>query len=552
MIDLDNLDFDNVKAALIEHFSSDDSPYKDFNYEGSNLSVLLDILAYTTEQNAYYLKQSINESYFSTSKLRNSTVKHAKSLGYTPRSTKASNIEIELTFTDNIDFAYISANTPLTSVKGKNESYTFINLVPLAIEDNKCIGTFYEGKLNTKIVSYDPGKLIRLESPRIDRDTVVVTIGDDIWEHVNRLSTGKVYYVQEGLNNSTEIYFGFIDNHGYAGHGDQPTQGENITITYLETGGDKANGCKTFASNSINNVPSTSITISPNNISQGGDEPETIDQIKFIAPKINASQNRAITKQDYLALISDKFGDIEDLNIWGGEDNTPPRFGTVFVCIKPKSSSYVTHSTKQQMIKYLNELSTVGIDTTIVDPDYLFCTFKIQVKIPYWASHKTNSKGIITDHVNTTVDAYMTNIPGFNQGIRISNLSTEIDKSKYIESNITRIVVSKYMNILSNGASVLDFANSIVPGSIISELIDGKFKIIDDGEGNLFKYIPHTESYDINTLGTVNYNTGTISIASYDSTKEVEFFVEPTEIDIITNKNIILNKKRIVLEFIDG
>jgi hypothetical protein len=446
MIDLNNLDFDKVKEALVEHFSKGNPAFTDFDAAGSNMSVLLDLMAYVTQQNGYYLSRSINESFFDSATLRNSVVKHAKTIGYTPRSILAPYVEIKFKVTndDNI----IAPNTIISGVIG-SATFPFVNLGPIEIKEREGVGIFHQGKLINTTVDYK-NKIISLPSPRIDRNTIKIKVNGDDWYKASRLSDGDVYYIQEGKNNATEIYFGYTDGTNSAGYGNTPKFDTKIDISYLETQGINANGCSKYK------TTNTNYKILSNNISQGGDVPEGLDEIKFVAPKVRATQHRAITKQDYFALISEKFGDIEDLSIWGGEENDPPEYGTVYCCVKPKSANYITKNIKDEISKYISKFSTVGISTKIVDPKYLYCTFNVHLKMPYWTEHSADNRANAIDYTKKTIDNYMSNKLGFDKDILISNnrATPETEPKSKDKDSIQPIIDTEHNIVLVHNGSV--------------------------------------------------------------------------------------------------
>jgi len=363
------LDFDAIKRNL-KTFLNQQSEFTDYDFEGSGLSVLLDILAYNTHYQAYYLNMIANEAFMDTALLRDSVVSHAKTLGYVPYSRKApratinftantnSNTSATLTIPkgfrflsndiDGVSYGFVTLSE--TTVTKSNTSFSFINL------------PIYEGQLVTYSYTHNeatnPKQVFTLPDNSVDTSTVTVTVQPSATnteisvytlasDASNTTTQSQVFYLQEGKAQQYQIYFG--DNV----IGKKLADGSIVNITYLVTNGDAANKANNFVAtetlaDSLNNNV-TDFDITPVSEAAGGAERESVDDIKFAAPLQYTTQNRLVTFSDYEAYITKNYPSVESVSVWGGEDETPPSFGVVYVALKPKTNYYLSDAEKQRI-----------------------------------------------------------------------------------------------------------------------------------------------------------------------------------------------------------
>jgi hypothetical protein len=387
------LDFDTIKENL-KDFLSQQSEFTDYNFEGSGLSVLLDILAYNTHYQAYYLNMVANEAFMDTALLRNSVVSHAKSLGYVPYSRKASRAFINLTgntttntagsltipkgytfFSEDVDgISYNFVTLEDTTVTKANTDYTFMNL------------PIYEGTLVNYLYVHNeaqnPKQVFLLPDTSIDTSTIKVSVQPSAsntqvsvyllaTDSSNTTSQSEVFFLQESLSEEYQIYFG--DNK----IGKKLEDGSVITIEYLTTNGELANRANNFVitESLVDSLNDTEIEfiVDPVSPASGGAEKESIDEIKFSAPIQFTTQNRLVTYADYAAYIKKNYPTINSISVWGGEDESPPVFGTVFVSMQPKTGYYISDVEKQKIIDdIIKPKAIVAINTIIRDPEYLY------------------------------------------------------------------------------------------------------------------------------------------------------------------------------------
>lgn len=371
-----DLDFDTIKTNL-RNFLRQQSEFQDYDFEGSGLNILLDILAYNTHYNAYYLNMVANESFLDSAILRNSVVSHAKKLGYVPRSATAPIALIRVVVetgnstpgTLSLPRGYVFLSSQIDGV-----SYRFVTLDAYSATKVGTTYTFnnvkiYEGQFSayTYVNSYtsNPKQIFTIPSDKVDTSTLRVSVRQstsntqtEVYERaedvLNITSNSQIYFLQEGRNGQYEVYFGDDVL------GKKIPDGGVVNFEYLITNASEANQANNFISTaSIGGF--SSIAVNPIKAASGGTVRETVDQIKFAAPLSLLSQNRAVTKNDYIRLIQQKYPTFEAVNVWGGEENDPPVFGKVFVSAKPKQGFEITQTEKEFVRE--NILKPISIST---------------------------------------------------------------------------------------------------------------------------------------------------------------------------------------------
>ena len=387
------LDFDTIKQNL-KTFLNQQAEFTDYDFEGSGLSVLLDILAYNTHYQAYYLNMVANEAFMDTALLRDSVVSHSKVLGYVPYSRKAPMATIN--FTANTGS---NAAATLTVPKGfrflSNEidgvSYGFVTLSEVTVTKANNDFTFlnlpiYEGQLVSYSYNHNqatnPKQVFTLPDTNIDTSTISVIVQPSSTntqtsvysfapDASNTSSQSEVFYLQENKGQQYQIYFG--DNV----IGKKIPDGSIVNITYLVTNGDAANKANNFVAtgtltDSLFNSQSDFI-IDPVSPAAGGSERESVDNIKLAAPLQYTTQNRLVTFSDYESYIQKNYPSVESVSVWGGEDESPPKFGIVYVALKPKTDYYLSDTEKQKIIDdIIKPKAIVAIQTVIRDPEFLY------------------------------------------------------------------------------------------------------------------------------------------------------------------------------------
>jgi len=482
-LNVTELDFDAIKTNL-KDFLRQQTEFQDYDFEGSGMNILMDVLAYNTHYNAYYLNMVANESFLESASLRNSVVSHAKSLGYTPRSVTAPQAVVNLTvLTGN------SNSETLTLPKGfifvceqiNNRAYTFVNLESYTVSKVGTNFTFngvkiYEGKSLTYTYTHstasNPKQIFTIPDAFIDTTTLVVTVksssgstdtavysksGTDLT--INSLS--EIYFLQEGIAGNYQIYFG----DGVLGK--KLPDGAIVTVSYLVTGYTQANGASQFRINSAIGGY-TNITVSTVSSASRGADRESIDEIKFGAPLNLLSQNRAVTKNDYIRLIQQKYPSFQAVNVWGGEENDPPVYGKVYISAKPRLGFEVSDTEKEYVkTNILKPISMLTVSPEIVDVDYNY--LKISSSVFYDKAKTTLADAELKANIRTVIANYCdTNLNQFNSYFKYSGLETAIDSySRGIISNEISLFVGKKfrpsLNVSDN--YTLDFGFELVRGT---------------------------------------------------------------------------------------
>jgi hypothetical protein len=530
------LDFDSIKTNL-KNFLKQQSEFVDYDFEGSGLNVLLDILAYNTHYNSYYVNMVANESFLDTALLRNSVVSHAKKMGYTPRSTKSSKAIINVSVdsgSSNSGSLTIETGQAFLSNLIDGRSYKFIALddVTVSKTSNNFIFTslpIYEGELvsynYTHNQSSNPTQLFVLQDANIDTSTLKVTVRPSssntqitvynrATEVINVAQTDPVYFLEEGKNGKYQIFFG--DDVV----GKKLPDGAIVTATYLITSGSTPNGANNFTITSTLGGYST-ISINSTSAASGGAIRETVDEIKYAAPLSLTSQNRAVTKNDYIRLIQQKYPAFEAVNVWGGEENDPPIFGKVFISAKPKLGFEVTQTEKDFVVnKIIKPISVMTVTPEVVDVDYNY--LKLVSKVYYDpAKTATNSATLQTGVINTIKTYCDTELNQFNNIFKSSGMKTAIDRfSGAILSNDLDVFISKKFlpDLINSDSYVIDFGVELQQGTTLDNFYSSpNFTMIDeDGVSRVcyFEEIPSSytglESIAVTNPG-INY-TGTPTI----------------------------------------
>jgi hypothetical protein len=390
-LNVSDLDFDTIKNNL-KTFLRNQSQFQDFDFEGSGMSVLLDLLAYNTHYNSYYLNMIANEMFLDTSKIRQSTISHAKLINYVPESSHGAEAKVNIIVTpsgaedpdvatltlnkytkflgrslDGVNYPFVTTNSNTSSkVDG---SFTFANVI---IKQGEVITRqFLMTPENTK-------RSFTIPSSNVDTSTLVVTVQesasntetftynvvDDLTEVT---ADSKVYFLEENEDSNYRIYFG--DNV----IGKRPKDGNIVICTYLDTVGSVANKINVFSIATSIGPFDDNIVTSSLGPSYSGTERESIESVKFRAPYFYTAQNRAVTINDYETLIIKDYPNIDSVAIWGGEDNDPPIYGKVFLSLKPKNNYFLTNLEKENIKNSLIENRNVlTVFPEIIDPTYTY------------------------------------------------------------------------------------------------------------------------------------------------------------------------------------
>ena len=493
------LDFDTIKTNL-KAFLQSQSEFTDYNFDGAGLSYLLDILAYNTHYQAYYLNMVANESFLDTAITRDSVVSSAKNLGYIPKSMTSAVATVNITVdsgTTTPDILTLPRGTTFLSNLIDGKSYNFVVRDTLNISKSNTSFVFenvdlYEGNFTTSTFvqnnSSNPKQVFTIPDNNIDTTSLQVVVTDVssntaaetytlVTDATELSTTSPVYYIQEGIGGYFQIYFGG-DNVGKS-----IPDGSIVTVSYIITNGSNPNGANVFTG-AMPIGAYTNYTVTTVNVASGGDSRETIQSIKNNAPLSFAAQNRLITSNDYKAVLSKEYPQASSIAVWGGEDEIPKVYGKVLVSIKPKTGYYISDSEKQRII---NELilpkSVLSVKSDIIDPDYIFLRLSVEVK--YNKNKTVLSPDALKNAIATTIYSYqVTDLDKFDGVFNTSPIIQNIlaiDKS--IVSCDINVRLSKKIDPTFNvkRTYTIQFGNKLLRGGIDSQLQSDEFYVLDAG-----------------------------------------------------------------------
>ena len=567
-ISVSELDFDQIKTNL-KTFLKGQSQFSDYDFEGSGLSVLLDVLAYNTHYNALYTNLAVNEMFLDSARKRSSVVSLAKMLGYVPRSVRAPTAIVNVTVsspTGTPNSLTLPAQTPFsTTVDGT--IYTFYNKEAVSIIPNNLGAYIFP---NVSLIQGTPliynylvadGTRFIIPNANVDISTLSVRVQEDpgsaaytsytFADNVSAVGpTTRAFFLKEIDDQLFEVYFG----DGIIGY--KPANGNNVLFNYYVTDKTAANGARVFTYDGTG-IGGGIVSVNTVTAAQGGQEIEDIDSIKFNAPKNYSAQNRAVTADDYKVILPQLFSNIDSINVWGGEDNNPPIYGKAFIAIKPKSGEILSNATKE-LIKttILKDKNVVSIIPEVVDAQYLYIVPNVTV---YYNPQQTNrTEETIKSLVRDTIVNYNTSdLNRFDGMFRFSKLSRLIDATESsILSNITTITLNRSFtpSLNTRTSYVINIDNPIYSEGVAeNSVLSNAFTIAgssesyffeDDGVGNirLFYYVAAgTKRYINNNLGTVNYITGVITINDINITSatnnSVTITIKPQSNDVVSVRN---------------
>ena len=580
-LDISELDFENIKSSL-KRFLSNQTQFKDYDFEGSSMAVLLDLLAYNTHYLAYNANFVANEMFMDTAQLRSSVASLAKLVGYTPNSARAPIADLKLVINDATGSTVtIPAGTKFSSsIDGL--TYTFVTVGDHVVQPVDGVYTaqslnVYEGtyvSYNYTFDSTDIDQRFLIPSDRADSTTIKVAVqnsASDVTTATYNKATSitelngdsKVYFLQEAEDGQYEIYFG----DGVIGK--KLDDGNIISISYVVTNKTEANGATSFSlSGSISGF--TDVTITVNSSAQGGAEPESLQSVKQSSANFYASQDRAVTVEDYKTKTKQLYANVQSVSAWGGEDNDVPFYGRVYISILPTSGSNLTESTKSRIITDLKKYSVASVTPVIVDPEITNIILRSSIKFDQTATTKVSDT--IKSDVITTITNYNANtLQSFDNMFRHSKMTGLIDDTDdSILSNVTTVQLRKSFTptIGSSQKYSVAFSNALYNphsghasdgGGILSSSgfkIDGNttdvFFLDDDGNGNVrrYKMDGSARSYANATQGTINYSSGLVEVNSLNvsnienirgaASTVIEITVKPNSNDIVPIRNQVL------------
>ena len=573
-----DLEFDEIKANLKEFLSSQ-TEFSDYNFEGSGLSVLLDVLAYNTHYNALYDNMLVNESFLDSATKRESVVSRAADLGYTPRSAKCSKMYINLVFTivGNPENPPAQISVPAFSPFKSNTasaSYTFYNpqVIVLTKTGNQYVANnvlLLGGKPFKFSYTYDTASTrFVIPNQGCDVDTIRVLVFDsgsqnsrnETYVRSNTIidvkSDSKVYWVKEIDNFLYEMKFG----DGVIGKA--LTSGNLVVVDYMTAYGSQSNGIRSVVysgTKTFTYLGSLELTVSVSvsnalTPSYGGDEIESVESIKFNAPRSFSAQNRAVTVDDYKTIILSNFPEAKSVAVWGGEDNYPPEYGKVFICVSQNNFSKLTSNQKTEILNILRNRKVVSVTPVILDTEYI--ELQLDVSVYYNERETTRSISDIREIVLETIYAYNdSDLEKFDGVFRYSKLTREIDNSDraIINTNINlkmqRSIFPKY-NV--SAEYLINLINPIKPGTFNTtgfyiDLDENEYFLDDDGLGNVRLYYFTQSSEKIirnDSIGKIDYVNGLITVSGLNvvavTNTSITMYMEPSSKDVVSALNQIV------------
>ena len=588
-----NLDFDQIKTSIKDYLRAN-STFTDFDFEGSNFSVLIDTLAYNTYITAFNSNMVVNESFLDSATLRENVVSLARNIGYVPSSTKSAKATISFEATAPVD----GNNTPTTSTltlkagvvcvgRSSDSSYTFsiVDDITAPVDPSTAKAQFsnitvYEGSLLEKTFNYD-GSLDQrfiLNNPFIDTSTLSVYVKNslsvkgteyELSENIFDVDkNSRIYFLQEVQDERYELIFGDgLIGKKLGSNGD----GTYINAKYIITGGEDGNGATNFSFSGTLETESTQvinpgiITVTTNQASQNGSKIESLDSIKYYAPKLYSSQYRAVTSRDYESIIKRIYPDTESVSIVGGEELNPPQFGTVQISIKPKNGSFISDFNKSIILSELKKYSVSGINQKLVDLKILYVELDSAV---YFNNSQTSSPDTLKTKVLNSFRQYSKSLDlnKFGGRIKYSKIQQVIDNTDTsITSNITKVIIrrdlkpelnkfaqyelcygnqfhvnAKGYNIKSTGFTISGESGTVyftdVPNA---DLLSGTISVI--------KRVDDKERIIIKSAGTVDYVKGeillnTLNIVSTSlSSGVIEIQAFPESNDVVGLRDLYIS-----------
>lgn len=570
-IKVSELDYLQIRENLKE-FLKGQSQFSDYNFEGSALAVILDVLAYNTHYNALYTNLAINEMFLDSASKRSSVVSLANNFAYTPISAKCSRAVVNVTVSQPSATAqtkvlpkFSAFSTTVNNVAYNfytNEAYTTtLNVGEYAFEDVE----IYEGTPQTFLfVCTEELQKFVLPNAGIDTTTLEVIIQStssdaigskyNLAESVLELSeTDLVYYLKELEDGTYELSF------GRNGLGAPILPGNVITVNYIVPNKAIADGATLFAYSGQSLGGTT--TVDTLTSSAGGADPETTENIKYNVTRSFYNQNRAVTSEDYASIVKRLYPDLKSIVVWGGEYNVPPAYGKVFLSIRPNSKAFLT-PTDKSFIKenLLRSRNVVSITPEIVDPTYV--ELEVESTVYYNKAKTTKNADQMIASVTQVIKNYRdVNLNEFNSAFRMSKLSSAIDASDTgIVSNITKFtayvdVTPKYLTF---GEYIINFENPIFQSSsggainttgFFIDSTETVYYLSDDGTGRMYLYsvIDQTKQRVIKNanIGSVDYETGKIRINGLYLTNLAEsnlyFIIKTSSYDVIPIRNQLID-----------
>lgn len=601
-----NLDFDQIKTSIKDYLRAN-STFTDFDFEGSNFSVLIDTLAYNTYITAFNSNMVVNESFLDSATVRENVVSLARNIGYVPYSRNAAEATVSFTITVSPN-SYLQDNTPVYTPtvtlqaglvctgSARGTSYVFSAPENITVPVVNGVATFSdikikEGTFLTKkfTVNASLDQRFILDNSFIDSSTIRVYVKGSsdsglgikysLVDNIFQIdSNSQIFLIQEVQDEKYQLLFG----DGFFGQ--KLENGAIITSNYIITSGKDGNGVETFSfagslrdADGGNVIPQNTITVTTNQRSQNGSDIETIDSIRYFAPRLYASQYRAVTANDYETIIKSKiYGNAESVSVIGGEELTPPQFGTVLISIKPKNGTFVSDFDKENILSKLKQYSVSGINAKIIDLKILYVEIESYI---YYNDSLVSSASDLKTRVNNSLTKYSDSVDlnKFGGRFKYSKVLQVIDNTdNSITSNITRVRVRRDLKALINQQAQYEicFGNQFHVNSYGYNIKSSGFRIQNEPDVVYFSDVPNSDGKTgviaivkpateissttqsnvslqpfviVQSAGVVNYKTGEITINTVTITSTirendiVEIQAYPESNDVVGLKDLYVS-----------
>ncbi len=583
-------DFEEIKQNFRE-FIQEKTEFTDYNFEGSTLNFVLDILAYNTYINAFYTNMAVNENFLDTAQIRSNVVSQAKKLGYIPKHTKSARTKLRVTFTPStppLGNIIIPKYTQFTAKKDNitHRFHTLEQHVTTNVENFTTEIDVYQGEFNRQTFTYNnEQRTYELVNPDIDLDTLIVRVFPNATSTNSRTykkqtnltelnSDSEIYFVEESVDGNYEIFFG----DGILGKSLE--NGNRIEVEYLVSFGALGNDIRglspvgyTGYDNLNENTRYEATNVNTNELTYGGADKEDIDSIKFNAPRFYTVQDRLVTARDYEIYLTANYEYIESLNVWGGEDNIPSIPGRVLMAIKPNDGFTLSQERKNALIEDMSSRNVLSIEPIILDPTFVFVTPTIDVN--YTSANASSTTAELFEKVSNSISEFERNTLGiFGNSFIRSKFTRAIDDADVaINNNESRILFEKRFTPLFGASNTysLNFSKRLeqpLPNcaGIVSSnnfrinINENLLNLEDDGNGNIkFFYFNNLNEkiFLVGNFGTVNYETGEILIDSVhfiegdEENNEVSIFVKGESDNYYTINNQILLMSSPIINMFD-
>ncbi len=577
-INLVGLDFDTLKNNIKTYLKTN-TAFKDYNYDGSNMATLVDVLAYNTYLNSFYLNMVASEMFLDTAQLRDSVVSHAKELNYLPRSHTSSQavVDIIITPSTSVSSVLIPKGTTFTTRVG-GSTYSFATAENIVL-NNTSNGAYiasntsiYEGSYVTESFVYDESvsnQRFVLSNPTLEVASATVTVIEDSAETIHTYvraqslfdvtPTSKIFFVQPAENGQYEIVFG----DGVFGR--KPKNSSVVAIEYRVSSGSVPNGASTFVNDGAIDGH-TNIIVTTIASAVAGSAAESVESIRFNAPRSVATQERAVTVADYKTLLQIQFPEIQSVNVYGGEDVDPPQYGKVFISVDITDADGVPNANKDVYRNFIRTRTPLTITPEFVDPDFTYIDVNTTVKYNVNISTKQPEeiKTVVQSAINDFSDDFLDD---FQATLRYSQLLKAIDAAdsaivgNETEVRAIKILAAPTLKIGQNTNYVIDFDFPLSREYYVTEdrfstslshtvqssqfTFNGKTCTIKDNAGVLNIVTDQgEESVVVQSIGTTDVDIGRITLINFNPSNVsggiLKFYVIPASKDISSSKNIIL------------